>query len=229
MVSYDRSPRDRVISRVAGLIARRAGTEPFLVGIDGMDAAGKTAFADELAAPLGAAGMTVVRASVEGFHHPAPIRQRRSGEDPARSYYEDSFDYPALRRALLDPLGPDGTRQIRTRVSDARHDARVEERPRVVPHDVVLLFDGVFLLRPELRDCWDLTVFLAVRVGVALERALDRDEVRFGTAEETARRYRRRYIPGQELYARVAKPEARADVLIDNDDLAAPRIVRFPE
>ncbi len=229
MVTDDRSPRDRVISRLVGLIARRAGIEPLRVGVDGVDGAGKTRFTDELVEPLTEAGVTVLRASIDGFHHPARIRHRRIAEDPAHSYYEDSFDYPALRRSLLDPLGPDGNRQVHTRVFDYRHDAHIDEAPRVVPVDTVLLFDGVFLLRPELRGCWDLTVFLAVRVGTALERALDRDEARFGSSEDTARKYRRRYIPGQELYLRMARPEEHADVVIDNDNLAAPRIVRFPE
>lgn len=44
---------------------------------DGVDGAGKTTFADELAAVLRAAGRTVLRASVDGFHGPQAHRHRR--------------------------------------------------------------------------------------------------------------------------------------------------------
>lgn len=40
------------------------------VGIDGVDGAGKTCLADELAGVLQAQGAPVIRASVDGFHRP---------------------------------------------------------------------------------------------------------------------------------------------------------------
>ena len=50
---------------------------------------------------------------------------------------------------------------------------------------------------------------------------------RFGSPEEVERRYRARYLPGQQLYRREADPETRADVLVDNDDVNAPVILRW--
>jgi uridine kinase len=43
----------------------------------------------------------------------------------------------------------------------------------------VLLFDGVFLLRPELNDLWDFRVFVEVDAEEALRRAVVRDEELF--------------------------------------------------
>jgi uridine kinase len=40
--------------------------------------------------------------------------------------------------------------------------------------DAVLLLDGVFLLRPELIDRWDLSIF----VSAAFEQILDRARIR---------------------------------------------------
>jgi uridine kinase len=198
------------------------------VAIDGIDAAGKTTMADELAELLERAGVAVLRASIDGFHHPASVRHHRSEERPGQSYYEDSFDYRALRSLLLDPLAPDGDHIVRTRVFNFRIDLPIEDAPIRVEPGTVLLFDGVFLLRPELEGCWDLSVFVQVNPEVSLQRAAKRDVALFGTSDATERRYRERYLPGQELYMSLVHPEQRAEILIDNNNLAAPILLRIP-
>ena len=74
------------------------------VAVDGRGGAGKTVFADELAAVLTAAGRTVVRGSVDGFHRPRADRYRR-GRTSALGYWLDAFDYDRLASGLLDPFG----------------------------------------------------------------------------------------------------------------------------
>ena len=69
-----------------------------------------------------------------------------------------------------------------------------------VPERAVLVFDGVFLLRPELRELWDLSVYLRVPSSIVLERALVRDVGVLGSPAEVRRRYEARYLPGQALY-----------------------------
>lgn len=198
------------------------------VGIDGVDAAGKSTLADELAVLLGEAGCPVLRASIDGFHNPASVRHLRADYQPARSYYEDSFDYHALRGLLLDPLGPDGDHIVWTRVFDFRTDRPVEEAPTRVRPGTVLLFDGAFLLRPELDGCWELSVFVEVDPAVSLKRGSERDVVLFGTSHAGERRYRERYLPGQELYMSQVRPDQRADVLINNNDPESPHLRRIP-
>jgi uridine kinase len=44
------------------------------VAIDGVDGAGKTTFANELAEVVGGLGRPVIRASVDGFHNPRVVR-----------------------------------------------------------------------------------------------------------------------------------------------------------
>ena len=90
-----------------------------------------------------------------------------------------------------------------------------------------VVVDGVFLLRPELRDLWTFSVYLRVSESETLRRALVRDVAEFGSAGEVERRYRTRYLPGQALYRRDADPEGRADVLVDNEDVAAPTLLRW--
>jgi hypothetical protein len=91
------------------------------VAIDGVDAAGKTTLADELAAVHEQGGVLLLRASIDGLHQPASVRHLRAEEQPARSYHEDSFDCRALRRFLLDPVGASGDHMVRTRVLRLPH------------------------------------------------------------------------------------------------------------
>lgn len=194
---------------------------PIRVAVDGPDAAGKTVLADELGQALASRGRSVIRASVDGFHRPRAERSRRGPESP-ESYYEDSFDTIGIQESLLAPLGPGGDLCYRTALFDYREDRPVHSPLLEAPRDAILVFDGVFLLRRELRRHWDYAVFVDARFEVTLQRALRRDVGLFGSTAEVERRYRERYIPGQRLYYARANPQARADVVVVNDDPSVP-------
>ncbi len=110
-------------------------------------------------------------------------------------------------------------------IFDHRSDARVSRPVAVAPADAVLLFDGVFLQRPELRDGFDLCVFVDVTFDEVLRRALDRDAGLLGR-HEVERRYLGRYIPGQRIYAEEVRPRERADVVVVSEEPAAPALAR---
>jgi uridine kinase len=212
-----------LLEHLADLIAARQQPHPIRVAIDGVDAAGKTTLADELAALLAARGRPVIRACIDGFGRSRADRYRR-GELSAEGYWLDAFDYPALRANLLDPLGPHGTRRHRTATFDVRTNQPRAGPFLLAPPDAVLVLDGVFLLRPELNDAWDLRVFLEVGFEETLRRAVQRDRALFGSAQATRERYQQRYIPGQRRYLAIVQPQRVADVVIDNHDPATPRL-----
>jgi len=205
-------------------ILAREGAHPLRVAIDGIDAAGKTTLADTLVRPLEARGKPVIRASIDGFHRPRAERYRQGADSPA-GYYDDSFDYAVLRDALLRPLGPGGSRCYRRAVFDVRTDTSVSVPDEEAPERAVLLFDGVFLLRPELDALWDYRIFVAVDEAVAVRRAMRRDQALFGTAKVVRARYQQRYMPAQRFYMQAVRPQDRADVIVENNDPARPRLV----
>ncbi|UCF69782.1 MAG: uridine kinase [candidate division WOR-3 bacterium] len=198
---------------------------PIRVAFDGIDAAGKTILADEVADALNDKQRTVIRASVDGFHRPKKERHLR-GEFSPEGYYMDSFDHTAIKEYLLQPLGSDGTGTYRTSVFDFRSDSPLLPPLKSAPDDAVLLFDGVFLLRPELRAHWDIRVFLHIDFDTSLRRALGRDLRLFGSKKSLVERYEKRYIPGQKIYLRQARPERLADLVIDNNDPNRPVLIR---
>ena len=65
------------------------------VAVDGVDGAGKTYLADELAARVETEGVPVIRASVDGFHNPPDVRYARGRRSP-EGYFRDSYDYPRM-------------------------------------------------------------------------------------------------------------------------------------
>lgn len=209
-----------VLSRLAKAADALVDHGRVLVAVDGPDAAGKTTLADELAATL---TTPAVRASIDGFHRPRAARLRRGDRSP-EGYYRDSFDLSTLEQQLLGPFAR-GASTVTTRAFDHRTDQPDVVRENL-PARAVLVVDGVFLLRPELRHWWTLSVYVHVPEAVTLARARvrDADELRGPDAVET--RYRERYLPGQGLYRQEARPHDHADVVLDNSNPASPQLLR---
>jgi len=217
--------RSKLLEDLANQIVQIQKPHPIRVAIDGVDASGKTTLADELAAFIEARHRPVIRASIDGFHNSASVRHARGKTSP-EGYYFDSFNYDALIERLLIPLGPEGTLQYSSAVFDYRRDDEIKQRPTHAEKNAILLFDGVFLLREELRSYWDYTVFVDATFEVTLRRAMARDIKLFGTTGEVESRYKQRYIPGQQIYLNECRPSERADIVIDNNDPNTPTFVR---
>ena len=213
------------LTQIAERIVSVPCTHPLRVAIDGVDAAGKTIFADELAPLIESLGRTVIRSSVDYFHHPAEVRHQTSSSSP-QSYYDDSYDYDELIRMLLKPLGADaGDRRYCVGIYDYRVEQTMEEVWQVAPTDAVLLFDGIFLQRPELDNYWDLRIFLQIDFETSVERAAQRDQYLFGTENQTRERYLKRYVPGQRIYLESVRPAEKADILINHRDPQFPCLI----
>jgi uridine kinase len=169
----------------------------------------------------------VIRLSVDQFHRPKAVRLQRGTLSP-EGYYHDSFDHETIIDQVLRPLGPGGNGRYLPGAFDYRTDSSSHAAPQSAPGGAILLFDGVFLLRPELRDAWDLSIYLHVADDVTLSRALVRDLELFGSPDVVEERYRQRYLPGQRLYRREARPAERADIIVDMTDPQEPVIARWP-
>jgi len=217
--------RTELLAFLAGeIVARKRDGRPLKAGIDGRCAAGKTMLADELGQVLHSRGFEVLRPSVDGFHHPRE-RRYRQGEYSARGYYEDAFDYEAVRRSLLEPLSehvfPVMCREV---TFDYRRDLPVDAPLVSVGANSVLLFEGLFLFRREINAYWDYRVLLDIDPETALSRVLVRDTVE--PPDVIRRKYAARYEPAWQIYVGEQDPEAVADVAIDNRDAACPLILK---
>jgi uridine kinase len=211
--------RAELLSRVAEAVPWARRNEHVRVAVDGVDGAGKSVFADQLAAVLRATGRPVIRASVDAFHHPRGARYQRGKTSPT-GYWLDSFDYATLRGSLLDPLSPGGTRRYRTAAHDLTTDRALDEPWQHATPGAVLVLDGVFLHRDELRAYWDFSVFLEVPFSETARRMAFRD----GTNVNPDHPSMARYVQGQRLYIDSCDPARRARLVVDNHDWDRPVI-----
>ena len=215
--------RSRLLEQLALLVPSPRPVRCVRVAVDGVDGVGKTTFAAELADAVLATGRPVVQVSVDGFHHDRATRHRRGRRSP-EGFWLDSYDYAALRDDVLVPFAPGGSRRYRSAVHDVGTDETLDLPWLTAPEGAVLLVDGLFLHRDELLHEWDLTLFLDAPFSTTVARMAGRD----GSHPDPAHPSQARYVQGQRLYFEACRPQQRAHVVIDNTDLARPRIRRSP-
>ena len=95
---------------------------------------------------------------------------------------------------------------------------------RAVAPGTVLVLDGIFLHRDELRAYWDFSVYLDVDFAVSVPRMAVRD----GSPADPADPANRRYVDGQRRYLAACAPAGRASIVVDNTRLDRPRLLRTP-
>jgi hypothetical protein len=76
---------------------------------------------------------------------------------------------------VLRPCWPDGLRVCRPRLFDSFHEVAFPEEWVTLAEHAVLLVDGAFLRRTELRVEWDLVIWLDVDAETIVSRAKTRD------------------------------------------------------
>lgn len=86
----------------------------------------------------------------------------------------------------------------------------------------MLLVEGIFLHRPELRELWDASVWLEVPFDVSVARGNARFPGQYDSNPEAAVNHR--YVGGQRLYLAECAPWDRASWIVDNEDLQHPRL-----
>ena len=210
--------RKELIYELAAVINKIDLPHPVRVGIDGAGNAGKTTFADELVEPLEKLGRTVIRATIDGFHNPPEIR-RRQGKYSPQGYLEDSYNYNALKRYLLDPLGPNGNLKYKESVYNFKINKPTKVPIKIAAQNSILIFEGIFLFNQHLFTYWDYKLYINTSFENTMQRALIRDNELFGGEENVIKLYKRRYIPGQEMYLTMFNPIGVSDIVLNNNDL----------
>ncbi len=165
----------------------------------------------------------MISTSIDGFHRPKAERYRQGRHSP-NGYYEDARDLAAIRRLLLDPLGPSGDRRYRTASFDLERDVRVDVPSQDAEANAILIVDGTFLQRPALAPAWDFVVYIDVPAELALARGTARDADLLGGTEVAAQVHATRYQGAFALYTAECDPTAGADAVIDNSDPQRPKL-----
>jgi uridine kinase len=210
--------KSEVIAALAEEILHNYGKGRAIIAVDGLDGAGKTRFADALAAQLGIGHRAVFRASMDDFHQSRARRYAR-GRDSAEGFYRDSFDYTTFKRVLVEPFRTGSIGSFVLQGFDLKRDVPFQPKWSSGPEDALLVVDGIFLNRPELKGLWNYSIWLEVEPDTAAGRVIARDADAF----EHDIANPERYSGGQELYLEEAKPLEAATAIVDNNDYDHPK------
>ena len=202
-----------------------------LVGIDGQSGSGKSTLGDELAAVIRGSGVRVIRSTTDSFHRPRAQRMRL-GPTSAEGFYADSHQLDVIVDELLRPFS-EGAGQVRVAAFDEPSDTPLHEVAEVDPERTVLIFDGLFLQRPEFERWWDCSVALDANerrdrewLDFLLADLPESATARAAVIDERLQRARwPRYRSGWRRYVEEAAPASKASMVIDNNDVSRPRII----
>jgi hypothetical protein len=134
------------------------------------------------------------------------VRLEHGHRDP-EAYHRDWLDAAALRREVLDPLGPGGDGRYLPTLRDPDRDRATRAGYAPAPPDAVLLLDGPLLLGRGLP--FDLTVHVRLSAA-ALARRTAPDQ--------------RWTLPAFERYEAETDPAGAAEVVVRSDDPRHPAV-----
>lgn len=195
-MTYDLDVLSGLSARLQALDRRRS---TLLIGIDGLGGSGKSTLARELAGLLPDA--TVVE--FDDFYRSTHERQLRAAARDRE--IGGDFDWRRILGQVLRPLAADEA--ARYQRYDWDRDELAEWR-RVSPGGVVLV-EGNYSTRDELRDYYDLTVWVAAPYEMRLRRGVERD------GEHARDRWVNEWMPEEERYVEAFRPADRVDVVVN--------------
>jgi hypothetical protein len=208
----------RLASTVADLALQARTTAPpgrhaVRVGIDGPVQADGAALADLVATELERRAVPVARVRAVDFLRARSLRLEHGADDP-ESFLTGWYDLPALRREVLDPLGPGGTGRWLPRLRDPHTDRPYREPAREAPPGSVAVLDGRFLGGAELDGAIDVRVHLDVTSAGRARRV---------PADEHAR-----VLPAWQAYLDRDDPAATATLAVRFDHPDRPALLGNP-
>jgi uridine kinase len=192
-------------------------TKPFLLGVAGGSGSGKTTVAERLTGLIGEPDLALVRLDAyyrDRNHLPVEERAAINYDHP------DAFDWPLLLDhvdALLDGL------EVEVPVYDFASYVRLPERVTVAPARVVVVEGILVLYEPELRERFDLRVFVDTDADVRFIRRLERDVAeRQRSVESVVEQYLATVRPSHEQFIEPSK--RHADVIVPHGGMNAPAL-----
>jgi uridine kinase len=191
------TPADAVSAACAILNERRASGR-LVVGIDGAGGAGKSTLARGISGAF-AGRLAIVRC--DDFYRPLSGTQysRLTPEEA----YENYFDWRRLRDEAVMPL------RSGNRARYQRYDwstDRLAEWIEIEPREIVLM-EGVFSTRPELRPLIDVAIFIQTPREERLRRMLARPQDSTSWMDP--------WMAAEDWYLEHVAPHHRADLVIE--------------
>jgi len=168
-----------------------------LVAIDGHSAAGKST----LAAAITESIPSVLVIHTDDFYRPMTITEREALD--GKGGYESYYDWQRLKQQVLEPL----SRGKATRYQKYDWQTnRLNEEWHEVESEGIIVVEGCYSMRPELRDCFDVMLFVESSAKERWQRQLARDD----SPEE----WFNRWDAAERYYMKTYSPKESADIVV---------------
>lgn len=198
------------VQRVGPLLApaREAGVVVRL-GVDGAVDAETDAVATAVAEEALTQGIGVLRVRAADFLHRRSVRLEWGRHD-VDAAFDRWVDWASLQREVLAPLADPAVMTWLPRLRDAVTDRSAREPVRPAAPGALLLVDGPYLLRWELRGALDVGVHLLTSPATLARRFPDDGDPRPGAWAR---------------YLHECAPAARADLVVRHDHPGRPALL----
>lgn len=174
------------------------GRDTLTVGIDGTSASGKSTLADKFKELDDR--ITIVH--MDDFYHPSEEQKNINPEAIGAG-----FDWERLCTQVLSPLSHNSFGRYQRYDWDTNKMAEWHD----VPTRGIVIIEGCYSIRNELRDFYDVRIWIENPKSVSHERIIQRERDGAGSSYlwETV------YRPAEEKYLDVQRPWEHADIVID--------------
>ena len=195
-----------------------------VIGIDGKGCSGKSTISNSIFKALKTINLSCELVSIDDFCNPRNIRYSPDVIEPLQ-VYQHNFDETLFDTILTNAHGA-GSLEIEVMTLNVKTDKLSTPISIHLPHGGILLVEGIHLFKNHRKHLFDLKILITIDEKVQLDRALIRDPERGVRTEDIVRKYQTRFIPSYQYYLNVDNPLSTADIIVNNDDLSNPLIIK---
>ena len=184
-----------------------------LTAISGIDGSGKSTMARQVVEGLESRGLNAALIGLDAWHHPP--EKRFNKDAPAQHFYHYAFRFDELFEILINPLRQNKSTHVTIELTRLPENNLYLHSYDFDEIDVIVL-EGIFLFKKELRKNYDLTFWVECSFETALRRAILRNQEGL-SEEEIIRDYRMIYFPAQRIHLAKDDPKSNVDGFVEND------------
>lgn len=171
-----------------------------IIGIDGCGGSGKSTFTNKLKEER--SNVTVVH--MDDFYLPS---SQIINTHPKKKPIGSDFDWKRLLSQVIEPLSQNKEGKYQ------RYDWELDNLAEwhTVPIGGIVIIEGVYSIRKELSNKYDLKIWVDCPRKIRLLRGLERD------GEEARDMWENNWMISEDIYVEEHKPFERADIIVNGD------------
>lgn len=182
-----------------------------VVGIDGLGGAGKSTISEKICKKLESYKFNIILLHIDDFITMREVRYNTSYPE-WQCYYDLQWRYKYFVETINKIKNGTTKNQLEIELYDKDNDNYYKKSYDVTEHTVVIV-EGIFLQRKELKGIFDFMVYIDIPETVRLERVLKRDTY-IGNEQQIVDKYQNRYFPAEHKYFSEYQPNKSADYVI---------------